>query len=189
VPPDSAAARFATYREAEDVRQAAVGLAWWMAHGDSAAILGMKWRADSLARAGANADARDAGRDISRLSEVALALARLDTAAALRRLAAFPGHFEPNDHWRGVLKGRLLAAQGRDREAATLLAWNLDPWPSHTFGWLAQARVAERLGDRATAVKAYRYVADIWREADPELQPYATEARQALARLGTAPAR
>jgi hypothetical protein len=31
----------------------------------------------------------------------------------------------------------------------------------------------------------YRFVADAWREPDPELQAYVTEARNALRRLGT----
>jgi hypothetical protein len=43
--------------------------------------------------------------------------------------------------------------------------------------------VAERLADRQTAIQSYQYVADVWRHADPVLQPYVTEAREALARM------
>jgi hypothetical protein len=30
---------------------------------------------------------------------------------------------------------------------------------------------------------SYQYVADVWRGADPELQPFVVEARNAIARL------
>jgi hypothetical protein len=30
------------------------------------------------------------------------------------------------------------------------------------------------------ALESYQWVADVWRHADPELQPYVTEARAAL---------
>jgi hypothetical protein len=36
-------------------------------------------------------------------------------------------------------------------------------------------------------VEDYRFTAAAWRHADPELQPYVTEARQALARLTSEP--
>ena len=55
--------------------------------------------------------------------------------------------------------------------------------------YLERGRVAERLGERARAVEAYRYVSAIWRNADRELQPYVTEARAGLARLTAEPAR
>jgi hypothetical protein len=48
---------------------------------------------------------------------------------------------------------------------------------------LERGRIAEQLGEREKAVKSYRFVADAWRRADPELQPYTAEAREALARL------
>jgi hypothetical protein len=43
-------------------------------------------------------------------------------------------------------------------------------------------RVAERLGERENAIESYRFVREAWRRADPELQPYVSEAREALAR-------
>jgi hypothetical protein len=51
------------------------------------------------------------------------------------------------------------------------------------IGVLQGARAAERLGERRAAVRAYQFVADAWRHADPELQPYVAEARGALERL------
>jgi len=52
---------------------------------------------------------------------------------------------------------------------------------------LDRARLAERLGDRAMAVKYYQFVVQGWLHADPELQPYVAEARTALERLGQEP--
>lgn len=48
------------------------------------------------------------------------------------------------------------------------------------IGRLEQARAAERLSERERAMRAYRFVAEAWQHADPELQPYVTEARQSL---------
>jgi hypothetical protein len=48
---------------------------------------------------------------------------------------------------------------------------------------LERGRVAERLGEREKAIESYRFVTEAWRRPDPELQPYVSEAREALARL------
>jgi hypothetical protein len=62
--------------------------------------------------------------------------------------------------------------------------WLIDlTLPSSVIWALERARVAERLGERSKAIRGYQYVADLWRHADPELQPYVTEAREGLARL------
>jgi len=79
-----------------------------------------------------------------------------------------------------VTEARLLEAVGEDRRAIELL----DRWAGlEPLAVLERARLAERLGDRAKAIKSYQFVADVWRHADPELQPYVVEARSALARL------
>jgi hypothetical protein len=51
------------------------------------------------------------------------------------------------------------------------------------IGVLEGARAAERLSERKAAIRAYQFVADAWRHADTELQPYVAEARGALERL------
>jgi len=48
---------------------------------------------------------------------------------------------------------------------------------------LERARVRERLGRRGEAAEDYKFIIDVWRHADPELQRYVREAREALARL------
>ncbi len=57
------------------------------------------------------------------------------------------------------------------------------PGPWFVLATLERGRVAERLGEREKAIESYRFVTEAWRRADPELQPYVSEAREALARL------
>jgi tetratricopeptide (TPR) repeat protein len=85
--------------------------------------------------------------------------------------------------------GHLLAAQKEDEKAAKLLdQWLIDlPLPSSVLWTLDRARVAERRGDREKAIRSYQYVADVWRRADPELQPYVAEAKEGLSRLTSEP--
>lgn len=52
---------------------------------------------------------------------------------------------------------------------------------------LQRGRVLERIGRREDAIEDYRFTASVWRDADPELQAYVTEARQALSRLTAEP--
>ena len=51
------------------------------------------------------------------------------------------------------------------------------------LGVLEQGRIAEGLGKRQQAIDSYQFVVAVWRRADPELQTYVVEARNALARL------
>ena len=50
---------------------------------------------------------------------------------------------------------------------------------------MERARVFERLGRHAEAAANYAFVADAWRTADAELQPWVREAHDAMARLRT----
>jgi hypothetical protein len=65
----------------------------------------------------------------------------------------------------------------------------LDRWvwtglgPFFVLGVLERGRIAERLGERRKAIDSYQFVVDVWRHADPELEPYVREARAALERL------
>jgi tRNA A-37 threonylcarbamoyl transferase component Bud32/tetratricopeptide (TPR) repeat protein len=123
-----------------------------------------------------------------------LALARGDTAAAL-------GEFEALRDWPTVpwaykerlTRAQLLMAVGRDEEAATVLeqipSVGYPPGPVEVMWILERARVNDRLGNREKAVESYAYVADVWRHADPLLQPFVEEARGALARLVGEPRR
>jgi transposase len=55
--------------------------------------------------------------------------------------------------------------------------------PSAILWALLRGRVAERIGERDRAIRSYAWVTGMWRNADPELQPYVAEAREGLARL------
>jgi serine/threonine-protein kinase len=122
-----------------------------------------------------------------------LALAAGDTVDALQRFAALPAVdcvFAQTCDYERLQAVRLLAARGDDRRAARQfddLIWGGWGSPMAVFARLERARIAERLNDRETALRQYQYVVDVWRTADPELQPYVTEARDALARLGAEP--
>ena len=87
-----------------------------------------------------------------------------------------------------LIKAELSMLAGNDRAAAAVLrrepAWpDRPPQAVEVFWILARGRVAERLNDRPQALAAYRLVVDAWRHADPELQPYVTEARSGVQRL------
>ena len=84
---------------------------------------------------------------------------------------------------------QLLRATGRYREAGERLERR---WPGTTkcsngvddvLWTMERARVFDHLGRRDLAIESYAFVADAWRTADPELQPYVRESHAALARL------
>jgi hypothetical protein len=120
-----------------------------------------------------------------------VALARRDTTAALARFSAMPDSLCPFCWVPSLTRAQLLAAKGRDREAAALLNREvLAGADARVNLWqLERGRVNERLGNRADALSAYRRVATMWRNADPELKPYAEEAQAAVERLAKEPAR
>jgi len=118
-----------------------------------------------------------------------LELARRDTAAALRRFVALPDSLCMWCTPPQLTRAQLLAATGRDREAAAVLDREIPGFGDPATGlWaLLKGRVSERLGRRDEAIEGYRLVADVWRNADPELQTYVDEARAGLERLTREP--
>jgi tetratricopeptide (TPR) repeat protein len=85
------------------------------------------------------------------------------------------------------LRARALQATGRDAEAE---GWyeglTASPYEVVFRGpsLFHRAQIREAAGDRAAAVRLYRAFVELWRDADPELQPMVDEARAALRRLG-----
>jgi hypothetical protein len=119
-----------------------------------------------------------------------LTLARQDSGTAVLQLQAVPDTLCSDRttftcFYGKLTLARLLAARGEYRPAGDLLDrwWWWGQGPVRILAVLERGRIAEHLGQREKAVESYRYVADVWRRADPELQPYATEAREGLARL------
>ena len=114
--------------------------------------------------------------------------ARGDSAGALAHLEAIPDTLCLVDECfhLNLTLARLLSARGDDRRAGALLErwrWGAGAGPWFVLATLERGRVAERLGQRQKAIESYRFVTEAWRRPDRELQPYVSEAREALARL------
>jgi DNA-binding SARP family transcriptional activator len=162
---------FADWLELEkfDPNVMAHELWWWAARSDTAAIQRY------LERGGHES-----------ISLAALALARGDTADAILRLETIePGRLGSN--LTVLVRARLLVAVGRDAEALEVLQGRfINDWPlaSRVTWMLERARLADRLGQTETALRDYRFVSQVWADADPELQAIVREAEEAVARLG-----
>src|SRR3989442_280664 len=191
IPRDSTAALFGHWLRTNN-RWVGVALVWWATTGDSNSIQELRRRADSLARASGDAEARHYWRSIASVSRPCLALARHDSAAALEGFVVLADSNQLEDTYTLLRLQRieLLARLDRTREAAELLDHHSGGLPMGQGGFgtralwaLERGRVFERLGQRDNAIAGYSFVADYWRNADPELQPYVTEAPAALKRL------
>jgi len=170
-------------------------LAWWFAQGDTAAIARLAARADKAGGdRGVGATSRLHASYVVQLAAAYLALARGDSASAVERFTALPDSLciLADCFLERLTTSHLLAARAQQERAATLL----DPWLyRNEDGFLVvpatldRARWAERLGDRDTAERLYRWVAAMWRNADPSLQGYVREARAGMDRLGRSTSR
>ncbi len=161
---------------------------WWSAVGDttSLAVLGRRAEAEAgrlRGRLGA-----DRGAFESAAAAAWHALARHDSATALRGFGSLNDSACAACASERLEHALLLSAARRDAEAVALLDGDLvaesaDVQFIEILWMLERARVNERLGRRDAARRAYQYVADVWRNADAGLQGYVTEARSALRRL------
>ena len=118
-----------------------------------------------------------------------LALAEGDTVSAVSRLLVTADTLHECWYENRLTLVQLLVAESRYREAARRVERR---WPGTTecsngyddvIWTMERARVFDHLGRRDQAMANYAFVADAWRTADPELQPYVREARSAIARL------
>jgi len=118
-----------------------------------------------------------------------LALAVGDTARALHQFLTSKDTLHECAFENRLTVAELLIATGRYREASERLERRWPGTSSCGNGYedamwtLERARVRERLGRRGEAAEDYKFIIDVWRHADPELQRYVREAREALARL------
>jgi serine/threonine-protein kinase len=200
VPAERASATFRTWIR-ERSSWSLLALAWWSGRRDVSALRKFVGLIESTApaehsSAGRSPDDSAWSVQVSAIARAHLALARRDTAAALR--AYEPLRTGPCPWWcQGdqLTMARLLVARNRLPEAARILSApstlesDFEPRPSDVLWYLERGRVAERLDDRARALEAYGYVAAAWRRPDPELEPYAAEARAGLTRLSAEPGR
>lgn len=144
--------------------------------------------ADSLsARAAAGVPGTTPGQ--LSIAEAGWLLARGDSAAALEAL------LEPSllacsgTPCSGYQLAELLVAAGRDRDAArTLDRWLPSAFPAALYptGALLRGQIAERLDDRARAIRMYEQVVARWGRGDDSVRETVDEAREGLQRLGVA---
>jgi len=178
VPTGAARAAFARWL-AEDAPPTRWAVAWWSAHGDSAAI--GRFRARARARLGAAMT--PAERVLAEYDTAAagahLALLRGDTSVALHRFLALPDSACVRCYLDRLTRARLLSAGGRDREAVAVLSERLVPFltPIEVIFTLEQGRAAARMGDRRSAAAAFDRVAQIWGNADPDLRALVARVR------------
>jgi serine/threonine-protein kinase len=187
--PDSADQTFRRIATRASLVGVANTLPWWLSRRDAAMIREIEHRSDSAARAAPEAVDRDIAKYTARYARAYQALLRHDTASAVQQMEALPDSLCPLCYTARMTLGHLLAARHDDRKAAALLESELIDveLPSNILWTLERARVAERMGDREKAIRSYQYVADIWRHADPELQPYVREAKEGLSRMTSEP--
>jgi len=163
---------------------------WWATDGDTAAI--QEYIREFSADIGGALNT-PWGTGMLRASVAAgrayLALARRDTASALQQLLTTSDTLHECWYENRTKLVELLIATGRYREAASRLDRQ---WPGTSecsdgvddvLWTIERARVSERLGRWEQALTDYAFVADAWRTADPELQPYVRESHNAMARL------
>jgi serine/threonine-protein kinase len=188
VPRDSALRVTRRWVAAGQLVPAGAALPLWEATGDTMAV-----RAYSRALT-ENAVPHEAlRRYLEARATASLALARHDTADALRRFAALPeslcGGCQSALAQARLTTAQLLAARGRRQEAVVRLSPELPGLvrPLAVYAALARARANEQLGRTRQALTDYRFVAAVWRAADPQLEPYRDEARAAVARLTAEP--
>lgn len=159
---------------------------WWASQNDTANLRRLVEREELAARTADTVSAPLYWRPAPEFARAALALAHGDTVSALSRFVAVHSAWCPDAGQLRQARFRLLAAGGRDREAAEVFDASYE---RRVPMMLERARLAERLGDRPTAIHYYRFVVQAWLHADPELQPVVAEVRGALHRLGGTPRR
>ncbi|MEO5815800.1 MAG: serine/threonine-protein kinase [Gemmatimonadaceae bacterium] len=189
LPKDTSRAEFARILSLAPAIMLTKLFGWWAAEGDTAAIQTYVKANAPVARPLLQVEV------LRRQSKVVaghayLALARHDTASALRQLLAAKDTLDECWYHNRIAIVRLLVATGRYDAAADRLGRR---WPgssecgdgfSDVMWTMDRARIFERVGRHEEAVANYAFVADAWRTADPELQGVVRESHEALARLG-----
>jgi hypothetical protein len=164
------------------------GLPWWQARRDTLSLARFALRAEQEGRTQKSAIGKLRGRYLHAAAIAYLALARSDSVGALRLFQSIPDTLCIVNicYYEKLVEARLLASERRARQAGEVLdlwVWRAEG-PLYVLAMLDRARIAESLGERVKAMQAYQFVVDVWRGADPQLQPFVVEARTALTRLG-----
>jgi eukaryotic-like serine/threonine-protein kinase len=165
-----------------------LGLPWYLAKGDTGSLARYAQRAEAAGRHPDSPILELRSRYLGGAAKAYLTLARGDSTGALRAFQRLPEELCVVNacSFQKLTEARLLRARGENRAAGELMdrwLWSLGASPFFVLGTLERGHIGEELGDREHAARAYRFVADAWRRADPELQPYVAEARAGIARL------
>ncbi len=188
VPAESAAATFRARLSGPASPSLVAGFPWWATRRDTSSLRTAEHHADSLARSGAAPADRPLARYVAGSAAAYLSLAQGDTNLATQRFRALERDRCPSCYFDRLTLAELLVEQGRYREAWPIVQGGhpseaFAPFPTEVLWVLLRGRVAERIGERARAIQSYSWAAGMWRNADPELQGYVKEAREALSRL------
>ncbi|HET6700931.1 MAG TPA: protein kinase [Gemmatimonadaceae bacterium] len=183
-PEDSAGALFGEWL-ARGTGAPELALPWWGRRGDVASIT----RAADVAQGkltSEDAAVRRSAHHVLGAARAYLALARHDTAQALREFSRLSDTLCLGCYGDRLAYAQVLMARGELRTAAQVLGERLYSLlsPLEVLFLVEQGEVAERLGDRRTAVQAYRRVVSTWARADPSLQAFVAKASRALERMG-----
>jgi serine/threonine-protein kinase len=188
VPVAEAAQRFRSRLAEPAVIPLVMAFPWWATHADSGSLRIARKRVDSLTRWSPDPVIRSQARYASLSAAAHLELAAGDSARALARFLGLPRDLCPACFLDRLTLAQLLAEQRRDQDAMKVLRvdhpiWTITPSPTAVLWALLRGQLAERMNQREMALQSYSWVLGMWRKADPELQPYVTEAREGLARL------
>jgi tRNA A-37 threonylcarbamoyl transferase component Bud32/tetratricopeptide (TPR) repeat protein len=196
IPDDEAAAFFEPLKRGRVDHPTGLVLAlpWWSARRDTLSLRSTAERAEGAIRGPVQGSGGRYARYLGAAARGYLALAKADTSGALARLLALnPADcMFPFCPYEALQTAMLLARRNRDAEAWKILDDIPNMYNPLSVRWrLERARVAERLGRHEDALRAYAYVAAVWRQADSHLQPEVRIAEAGwlrLSRLASAPA-
>jgi serine/threonine-protein kinase len=184
IPEETARATFRDWLDGGKLT-AALALPWWGQRNDVASIARMARIAEAGLASG-DAATRRSAHHVLGAARAYLALARHDTVQALREFATLSDTLCLTCYADRLIHARLLSSRGDLRTAERVLQERLYSLlsPLEMLFLVEQGAVAERLGDRRTALEAYGRVMSAWARADPSLQSVVVRASRALERMG-----
>jgi serine/threonine-protein kinase len=187
VPAESVAAALREWSARRFDGSLSLAYLWWARQQDTVSLRAAIARAKSMVHSSLQKNPKVA-RYLSKSAAAYLALAQRDSSAALDEFLALSAGDCSACYYDRLTTAQLLLDHRRYQEAWQMLQVEA-PGPSNApmlsgVMWtLLRGRAAEEVGEGDRAIHSYGWVSAMWRNADPELQPYVREAREGLARL------
>jgi hypothetical protein len=168
--------------------QLPMAITWWGARRDTLSLQRAVMRADEVVKNPPHGFARAYAANLAESARAHMPLIRGDTLASIERFKALPDTACPACFSDRIVLARLLIGAGRLQDAASLLTQDLADGsaqnnPLSILWSLERGRLAERLGDRANAMRRYDLVDAAWRNADPSIQWAVDSARSGRKRV------